>query len=145
MYLIITLNLAGPYILQVRVFDMILMSSMTEGTTNTTQVLVILMAALNVVNMPAASILLFTCLQAIYLLNKYVMALFGSCWVVVLAFFIFNSAKGISQWLDISSSMWCFVLEPCGAWGYIATAIYNTLTYLSILWKLTLFTVVDRC
>jgi hypothetical protein len=94
--------------------------------------------------MPANSALFFIRVRAVYWRNKYVTAFFGSYWLAILGFFIFDSISGIMRCSDIGPSTRCFVLQHSDAWGYIATAVYDTLMYLSISWRLASFTPADR-
>jgi hypothetical protein len=96
-------------------------------------------AAVNTIMMPATSILFFIRLRAVYLHDKCIVTFFGSCWLVTVGFFVFDSAHGIPRCSNIDQLAQCFALQPPDAWGYIATAAYDTLMYISISWQLTLF------
>jgi hypothetical protein len=102
-----------------------------------------IIVAANIVIMPAASGLFFIRLSAIYSRDKYIMALFGSCWLVILGIFVFDSAEGIMQCSN-EDSLQCFTVQGIDAWGYIATAVYDTLMYLAISWRLASFATADR-
>ena len=94
--------------------------------------------------MPANSALFFIRVRAVYWRNKYVTAFFGSYWLAILGFFIFDSISGIMRCSDIGPSTRCFVDQHTDAWGYIATAVYDTLMYLSISWRLASFVQANR-
>jgi hypothetical protein len=102
------------------------------------------MSVVNMVIMPAASALFSIRLIAVYSHNKCILAFFGICWLFILGFFVLESARGISRCLDIVQSTQCFTVHPVDAWGYIATACYDTLMYLFVSWKLASFSVVNR-
>src|ERR1700683_3068075 len=86
--------------------------------------------------MPAVCGLFCTRLSAIYSHNKYIILVFGSCWLAILAIFVLDTTTVLSRF---SQSTGCFVVEHSDAWGYIATAIYDTLMYLAISWRLAWF------
>jgi len=90
--------------------------------------------------------LFFIRLRAVYLRNKYVIIFFASGWLVVLSIFTLDSIKAIrecSKPVHPPQST-CFQLRHSEAWGYIATAVYDTLMYLAISWKLASFAAVER-
>jgi hypothetical protein len=101
-----------------------------------------LIGAANIVIMPAASGLFFVRLSAVYSCNKCVMTCFGCCWLGILGIFVFDTTVGILRCLDHSAM--CFVVQHNDAWGYIAAAIYDTLMYFAISWRLASFATVDR-
>ena len=72
------------------------------------------------------------------------MIFFGFSWIGVIGIFGYISIKGMAQCSGAKSSTKCFVVQRIDAWGYIATAIYDTLMYLAISWKLASFAPVDR-
>jgi hypothetical protein len=106
--------------------------------------LMFMISVLNMVIMPATSVLFFVRLSAVYSRNKYVMSFFGSFWLITLGIFIFDSIKGLLRCSDIGPSTRCFSLQHQDAWGYMATSIYDTLAYLSISWQLASFAPADR-
>ena len=89
--------------------------------------------------MPAISSLFFVRLSAVYSHDKYIITFFGSCLLAVLGFFVFDTTSVLSQYSDTGSSQQCFVTGHPDAWGYIATAMYDTLMYLAISWRLASF------
>ncbi|KIM83629.1 hypothetical protein PILCRDRAFT_819269 [Piloderma croceum F 1598] len=118
---------------------------LTDGTTDdASETLIILKEALNVVIMPAASALFFIRLRAVYSRNNYMTAFFGFWLLVILAFFLFDSARVIMQRSEIAQLKCYWTAHYIDAWGYIATAAYDTLMYFSISWQLASFAVVDR-
>jgi len=140
-YVVYMLYLAariGPIIY---LFAIILLAA---GTTNACKLLARFAGAANIVIMPAASGLFFIRLSAVYSRDKYIMAFFGSCWLAILGLFLFDSARVLLQSSDIDPSMGCLTAEHRDAWGYIATAVYDTLMYLAISWRLASFATVDR-
>jgi len=88
---------------------------------------------------PGASGLFFARLTAVYSRNKYVMAFFGSCWLGIIGIFIYDTSTLFSRPATGNHSLLCFTIEPPDVWGYIATAIYDTLMYLAISWRLASF------
>jgi hypothetical protein len=112
-------------------------------TINTRDALRRVVGAVNIVIMPAASGLFFVRLRAVYSRNRYVTACFGSCWLVILGIFVFDTTIGILRCSGSDRSE-CWVVQHNDAWGYIATATYDTLMYLAISWRLSSFASVDR-
>jgi hypothetical protein len=108
-------------------------------TIDTCKVLAGLIAVANSVTIPAASCLFFIRLAAVYLRDTYIMAFFGSCWLVVLGCFVFDGTKSLLRLPDVSQPTQCVVVNHRDAWGYIATALYDTLMYISISWRLASF------
>jgi hypothetical protein len=94
----------------------------------------------NILIMPAVSGLFYIRLSAVYSHNKYIMVVFGSCWLGLLAIFIFDS---VTVFTRFSRSTACFVIKHSDAWGYIATAVYDTLMYFAISWRLASFASID--
>jgi hypothetical protein len=102
-----------------------------------------LIVAAHIVIMPATSGLFFNRLSAVYSHDKYILAFFGSCWLVILGMFVFDSAEGVIQCSSVDHTQ-CFVVQHIYAWGYIATAAYDTLMYLAISWRLASFATANR-
>jgi hypothetical protein len=71
------------------------------------------------------------------------MAFFGSCWLVILGFFVFDSTKTLLRLQDVTQASQCLMVEHKDAWGYIATAAYDTLLYLAMSLRLASIAVVD--
>jgi hypothetical protein len=113
-------------------------------TDDASETLITLKEALNVVIMPTASALFFIRLRAVYSRNNYMTAFFGFWLLVILAFFLFDSARVAMHRSEIAQSERYWTAHYIDAWGYIATAAYDTLMYLSISWQLASFAVVDR-
>jgi hypothetical protein len=103
-----------------------------------------LITVTNIIIMPAASGLFFIRLSAVYSHSKYVMIPFGFCWLGVLGIFSYISIEGMARCSGVNRSTQCFEVQPIDAWGYIATAIYDTFMYLAISWQLASFAAVDR-
>jgi hypothetical protein len=98
----------------------------------------------NVIIMPAISGLFFVRLCGVYSREKYVITFFGSCWLVLLGIFIFDTTTVLSQSSGGDNPPQCFVVRSNDAWGYIATAVYDTLIYIAISWRLASFGVSDH-
>ncbi|KIM71404.1 hypothetical protein PILCRDRAFT_755055 [Piloderma croceum F 1598] len=103
-----------------------------------------LITVTNIIIMPAASGLFFIRLSAVYSHSKYIMIPFGFCWLGVLGIFAYISIEGMARCSGVNRSTECFEVQPIDAWGYIATAIYDTFMYLAISWQLASFAAVDR-
>ena len=103
------------------------------GSGDTLKVWLRIMSAINIVNMPTVSALFFIRVRAIYFYNKHVTAFFGCCLLGVLASFVFETVVGQTRCSKTSS---CFKNQHRDAWSYIATAVYDSLMYLSISWRL---------
>jgi hypothetical protein len=93
----------------------------------------------NILIMPAVSGLFFVRLSAVYSRDKYVVAFFGSSWLALLGVFIYDTTTVLSRFSSDAQSMRCFSVKPTDAWGYMGTAIYDTLMYLAISWRLASF------
>jgi hypothetical protein len=109
------------------------------ATIKTCKVLVRLLGTANTLIMPATSGLFFVRLTAVYSGGTYVITFFGSCWLVILGFFLFDSARVLLRLPHVTQSSQCLTVEHKDAWGYIATAVYDTLMYLAISWRLASF------
>ena len=103
-----------------------------------------LITVTNIIIMPAASGLFFIRLSAVYSHSKYILISFAFCWLGVLGIFAYISIEGMARCSGVNRSTQCFVVQPIDAWGYIATAIYDTLMYLAISWQLASLASVDR-
>ena len=131
---------AGAFLLSLRdpLLDFLLIIfHNAAGPLDNPGAMLVLISALNIVIMPAASTLFFVRLAAVYSRNKCIMAFFGICWLFVLGLFTFDSARGLQSPLS-------FMVHPVDAWGYLATTCYDTLMYLFISWKLASSAMVDR-
>jgi hypothetical protein len=113
------------------------------ATDNTCTILAQVVGAANIAIMPAASGLFFVRLSAVYSHDKYIMTFFGSCWLVILGLFVSDSSRVLRS-SELSRSAQCLAIKHQDAWGYIATAVYDTLMYFSISWRLASFATVDR-
>jgi len=114
------------------------------GSFDTCRILARFIGAANLVIMPAISGLFFVRLSAIYSRDKYVMAFFGSCWLCILCIFIYDTTQVLSRFSQGNVSMECFSVRPPDAWGYMGTAIYDTLMYLAISWRLASFNMTNH-
>ena len=95
--------------------------------------------AANLLIMPAVSGIFFVRLTAIYSYDKYIVTFFGSCWLVILGIFVFDTTTVLSRFIARDKSIQCFAVKRNDAWGYIATASYDTLMYIAISWQLASF------
>jgi len=117
---------------------------LSGATTETCRLLARFVGAANIVIMPAASGLFFIRLSAVYSRNKYIMTFFGFCWLATLGFFLFDSARVLLRSSNVGQSVPCLAAEHKDAWGYIATAVYDTFMYIAISWRLASCASVDR-
>lgn len=85
--------------------------------------------------LPTASLLFYIRLSAIYLHDKRAMVFFGLLWSAVMGYFIYDTVQSHEQFAQIHS------ISPGKnhAWIYITNAIFDTLVYLAISWKLAAF------
>lgn len=85
--------------------------------------------------LPTASLLFYIRLSAIYLHDKRAMAFFGLLWSAVMGYFIYDTVQSHQQFASIH------LIEPGKnhAWIYITNAIFDTLVYLAVSWKLAAF------
>jgi hypothetical protein len=93
----------------------------------------------NVGIVPAVSGLFFARLSAIYSRDIYIMTFFGFCWLGVLGLFVYESTTISSRFTDHHEFFVCYSINPPDAWAYIAIAVYDTLMYLAISWRLASF------
>ncbi|KIM84940.1 hypothetical protein PILCRDRAFT_817773 [Piloderma croceum F 1598] len=100
-------------------------------------------AAANMLLMPAATSLFCIRLSAVYSRDKYITIFFGSCWLMILSLFIFDSAKTLFRLPRVIQSTECLIVEHYDAWGYMATAVYDTLMYFAISWRLASFAMLE--
>jgi len=115
-----------------------------EANIDTCKMVARFIGAANIFIMPAISSLFFFRLIAVYSYDKFVVTFFGSCWLATLGLFLFDSSRVLLESSDIDPSMGCLTAEHRDAWGFIATAVYDTLMYLAISWRLASFATVDR-
>lgn len=111
---------------------------------HTCRVFVQFIGATNLVIMPSISGLFFVRLSAVYSRDKYVIAFFGSLWLVILGIFIYDTTTMLSRVSDRGQSIRCFMVRHTDAWGYIGTAVYDTLMYIAMSWQLASFGVSDH-
>ncbi|KZP23855.1 hypothetical protein FIBSPDRAFT_447784 [Athelia psychrophila] len=89
--------------------------------------------------LPTASLLFYIRLSAIYLHDKRAMVFFGLLWSAVMGYFVYDTVQSHEQFVLIHS------ISPGKnhAWIYITNAIFDTLVYLAISWKLAAFSTSD--
>lgn len=97
------------------------------------------MVGANILMMPAASGLFLIRLNAVYSRDRGIMSIFGFCWLVILALFVYESTDSLLQFEDVTRDRPCAAIEYNTAWAYIATAVYDTLLYLAVSWRLASF------
>jgi hypothetical protein len=137
--------MAGAYFQPVQLFVMVVyVYYYAEASINTCKAMARLAAVANIVIMPAASGLFFIRLGAVCSRNKYIMAFFGCCWLDILGLFLFDSSRVLLGSSSLGQSMPCLSTKYRDACGYIATAVYDTLMYFAISWRLASFATVDR-
>jgi hypothetical protein len=107
-----------------------------DATIATCRIVARFVGATNIVIMPAVSGLFFMRLRAIYSPDKYVITFFGCCWLGILGIFIFDTTTILSRFSHDGQSKACFAVLHSDALGYIAIAVYDTLMYLCISWRL---------
>lgn len=83
--------------------------------------------------LPAASFLFYIRLSGIYLYDKRAMASFGMFWGAVMGYFIYDAVQTYEQFTLIHM----ILPNKKSAWIFIANAIFDTLVYLAISWKLS--------
>jgi hypothetical protein len=114
----------------------------TEATTNTWKPLGVLKQGLNVVIMPAACGLFFIRVRTVYRHDKHIIIFFGFGWVVTLTFFLLDSTGDIMQYFGLAQPTHFY--PHMDALAYISTAVFDTLMYLFISWRLASFATIDR-
>ena len=94
-------------------------------------------AGVNVVAVPAISLLFFLRVSAVYLHNKIIMATFGLCWLGLLCCFVLDSFTIFSDFIYLDQARPCDLAgRTTDAWAYVASAIFDTLIFLAISWRL---------
>jgi len=90
-------------------------------------------AVVNVVTVPAISLLFLLRVTAIYLHNRIVMTFFGVCWWGLLLAFVLDSTTIFSDFLHLDQYRPCSLVgRTTDAWAYIASGIFDTLIFLAI-------------
>jgi hypothetical protein len=117
--------------------------SLADATIPTCRMVARFVGVANIVIMPAVSGLFYFRLSAVYSRDKYVMTFFGFCWLVILGFFVFDTTTLVTRFSHKGRSSACFAVMHSDAWGYIATAVYDTLMYLAISWRLASSAMID--
>jgi hypothetical protein len=112
--------------------------------TTTPEVARHLITVTNIIIIPASSGLFFIRLAGVCSHDKYIMVFFGLCWVGLVGIFAYISIEGMARCSGVNSPTPCFMVQPIDAWGYISAAIYDTLMYLAISWRLASLATVDR-
>jgi hypothetical protein len=126
-------------------FDVVLICFYDVGASaGAQQILLRIMSVVNILIMPANSALFFIRVRAVYSGNKYVTTCFGGCLLGILVFFAYESVVGLTICSGSgASSPRCYKNKYSDAWAYIATAVYDTLMYLSMSWRLASFSTSD--
>lgn len=94
-------------------------------------------AIINIIAVPAISLLFLLRVTAIYLHNKVVIAIFAACWLALLGSFVLDSLTMLSGFMRPSKAKLCNLPgRTTDAWAYIANAVFDTLVYLAISWRL---------
>jgi hypothetical protein len=93
---------------------------------------------------PAISGLFLVRLSAVYLRDKYVMTFFGLCWLAVFGIFVYDTTTILSRFASDHNSFRCYSVKRPEGWAYIATAVYDTLMYVAISWRLASFGMRDH-
>lgn len=94
-------------------------------------------AIINIIAVPAISLLFLLRVTAIYLHHRIVMTFFGICWLGLLVSFVIDSVTMFSNFLHLSEFEICSVTgRSTDAWAYTASAIFDTLIFLAISWRL---------
>ena len=145
-YLVATIKLAGSHRSCAPAFDMVLICFHDVGADRgTQQILLRITSVVNILIMPANSALFFMRVRAIYSGNKYVTIFFGGFLLAILVFFVYESVVGLTVCSGSgASSARCYKNKYSDAWAYIATAVYDTLMYLSISWQLASYSTSDK-
>jgi hypothetical protein len=93
---------------------------------------------------PAISGLFLVRLSAVYSRDKYVMTFFGLCWLAVFGIFVYDTTTILSRFASDHNSFRCYSVKRPEGWAYIATAVYDTLMYVAISWRLASFGMSDH-
>jgi len=94
-------------------------------------------AVVNIVTVPAISLLFLLRVIAIYLHHRIVIAFFGICWLGLLVSCVIDSATMFSNFLHLPETKNCSLTgRSTDAWAYTASAIFDTLIFLAISWRL---------
>lgn len=94
-------------------------------------------AIIDIIAVPAISLLFLFRVTAIYLHSRVAIAIFVTCWLALLGSFVYNSLTLLSGSIHTSKTRPCnLVGRTTDAWAYIANGIFDTLVYLAISWRL---------
>lgn len=95
-------------------------------------------AALVAITQPANALLFYSRVSAIYLHERWAVVFFGMCWFALSVTFIHDAVYSTSDIGRIPGTELCGVVNSLGGGiSYIAIAIYDTLIYAAISWKLS--------
>lgn len=107
-------------------------------------------ATLNMFMVPAISLLFFFRVNAVYLHNKFVVALFGILWLVLLGSFVYDSATIFAGYVHVDDERNCSLAgRTSKSWltdalACIVTAVFDTCIYIAISWRLACISMAGR-
>lgn len=78
---------------------------------------------------------------AIYSQDRWISAFFVASWVVVLGLYIYDDTLAALAFAEHPESQRCIEGPGHGALGSLANAIFDTLVYLAISWRITSYSV----
>ena len=119
-----------PYSAQILKLSSQVVKANQRVTPSTSLVIVPVLNAMLMMIMLSVTALFLVRLKAVYLNNAYVTAFFGACWLANLVIFAYGTIT-------------CITTYPPG-YIYVSSAVYDTLMYFSISWRLSTFTAFDR-
>lgn len=103
-------------------------------------------AAVNIIAVPAISLLFLLRVNAIYLHNKIIVAIFIACWLGLFGSFLLDSLTMLAEFLHPAKSKPCNLAgRSTDAWAYVANATFDTLVYLAISWRLVSTSMISHC
>lgn len=86
---------------------------------------------------PATALLFYSRVSAVYLHEKRAVLFFGLCWLALWANFLYDASNTVWSIGRVPGTDMCSLVRIRGGFSYISIAIYDTLVYLAISWRLS--------
>lgn len=111
--------------------------SETVGSYDSCRAIAIAESILYAITTPAAALLFYFRVSAVYANNKLAVVLFTLCWLAVAACYAYDAANGLSEFAHSPNSQHCDLVFRGreGATSYTAVAVYDTIVFAAISWR----------
>ncbi|KZP31654.1 hypothetical protein FIBSPDRAFT_944732 [Athelia psychrophila] len=86
---------------------------------------------------PATALLFYSRVSAVYLHEKPAVIFFGVCWLALWATFLYDASNTVWAIGRVPGTDMCNLVRRRGGFSYVAIAVYDTLVYLAISWRLS--------